>query len=325
MKVKNILVSQPTPAIFEKSPFYELSTKYGAHISFHPFIRVEGVSLKDFRSQRVEILEHTVVIFTSRTTVDHFFRICEEARITVPETMRYLCNTEAVALYLQKYIVYRKRKIAFANGSFSDFMELILKYKDEKFLLILSEPHKPELPDTMTKLKLKFDKVILSRTVSSDVSDVKPADYDLMVFYSPSEIATLVAAFGIANLPMIGTFGDGTTRSAIEAGLPVMVMAPTPGIPSMTRAIDLFVGKVNKGQAVEPVCIGEKRECDEFMKAQAAKPAKRKRPAVSGNNGKEPAAVRSTAIGSAANKDSAVPAAAMAPSAAADTRAKKGA
>ena len=148
----------------EKSPFYELSQKHKAEIEYMPFIRVVGVSLKEFRSQRVEILAHTAVIFTSRTTVDSFFHICEEARITVPETMKYICQTEAVALYLQKYIVYRKRKISFADGSFTNFIELIIKHKEEKFMLALSEPHKPELPETLAKLKLQFSPVILART-----------------------------------------------------------------------------------------------------------------------------------------------------------------
>lgn len=275
MKIKSILVSQPAPAVPEKSPFHEISTKYGATITFRPFIRVQGVSLKEFRSQRTEILEHTAVIFTSRTTVDHFFRICEEARITIPETMKYFCNTEAIALYLQKYIVYRKRKISFANGTFANFMELILKHRDEKFLLTLSEPHKPELPMTMEKLKLDFHKVILSRTVSNDVSDLKPADYDLMVFYSPSEIAALTSSFGTEQLPMIGTFGDGTTRAALEAGLTVQVMAPTPEAPSMTKAVDLFVAKINAGQAVQPVQVNTPRQSEAFIKAQEAKPTKK--------------------------------------------------
>ncbi|MDE6779418.1 MAG: uroporphyrinogen-III synthase, partial [Alistipes sp.] len=143
MEVNKILVSQPRPAVIEKAPFYELVTKHDAEIVYNPLIRVVGVSLKEFRAQRVEILTHTAVIFTSRTTVDSFFRICEEARITVPETMKYICQTEAVALYLQKYIVYRKRKISFADGSFTNFLELIIKHKDEKFILALSEPYKP--------------------------------------------------------------------------------------------------------------------------------------------------------------------------------------
>lgn len=195
------MVSQPRPAIIEKSPFYELSQKYEVEIAYKPFIRVVGVSLKEFRAQRVEILTHTAVIFTSRTTVDSFFHICEEARITVPETMKYICQTEAVALYLQKYIVYRKRKISFADGSFTSLVELIIKHKDEKFLLALSEPHKPELPETLAKLKLPVDPVILARTVAADLDDMHLENYGLLALYSPSDVKALVEKFGTENLP----------------------------------------------------------------------------------------------------------------------------
>jgi len=179
LKVKKILVSQPAPAVAEKSPYHELVLKHRVDVRFHPFIKLEGVTLKEFRSQRVEILEHSAVIFTSRTTIDNFFRICEQARITIPEGMKYFCNTEAVALYLQKYIVYRKRKIFFADGTFSALVELIAKHKDEKFLLTLSEPHKPELPMALEKMKLRFDKVILARTVSADLrhSRLRPVGF----------------------------------------------------------------------------------------------------------------------------------------------------
>ena len=147
MKVSKILVSQPRPAVIEKSPFYEFANDNNLVVDYKPLIRVVGVSLKEFRAQRTEILDHTTMIFSSRTTIDSFFHICEEARITVPETMKYICNTEAVALYLQKYIVYRKRKISFADGTFNSLLELIVKHKDEKFILALTEPFKPELPE----------------------------------------------------------------------------------------------------------------------------------------------------------------------------------
>lgn len=274
-------MSQPAPAVAEKSPYYEIVKKYGANVDYRPFIRVEGVSLKEFRSQRVEILDHTAVIFTSRTTVDHFFRICEDARITVPETMKYICNTETVALYLQKYIVYRKRKISFADGSFTNFMELIMKYKDEKMLLVLSEPYKPEIAETMEKLKLNFHKVILSRTVSADLSDVDKSKYDLFVFFSPSEIISLTSNFGVENLPHLATFGDGTTRAAINAGLSVSVKAPTPEAPSMAKAIDIYIGKVNSGKEVAPVELVENRQADDFIKkAQDSKSGKKSKPRV---------------------------------------------
>ena len=195
------MVSQPRPAVVEKSPFYELSQKHKAEIEYMPFIRVVGVSLKEFRSQRVEILAHTAVIFTSRTTVDSFFHICEEARITVPETMKYICQTEAVALYLQKYIVYRKRKISFADGSFTNFIELIIKHKEEKFMLALSEPPKPELPETLAKLKLQFSPVILARTVAADLNDLDIKKFDLLALYSPSDVKAILERFPAEELP----------------------------------------------------------------------------------------------------------------------------
>jgi len=237
LKIKSILVSQPAPAAIEKSPYNEIISKHHLNVKFHPFIKVEGISLKEFRSQRIEILDHTAVIFTSRTTIDSFFRICEEARIAVPESMKYFCNTEAVALYLQKYIVYRKRKIFFADGAFANFMELLNKHKEEKYLLTVSEPHKPEMPLAMEKLRLTFDKVVLARTVSADLSGINVNDYDMLVFYSPSEIVSLVGTFpGINGHPKIATFGHGTTNTAIGEGLTVSVMAPSPDGQSPDRA-----------------------------------------------------------------------------------------
>lgn len=277
LKVKSLLVSQPTPAIIEKSPFYELSQKYNVEIAYQPFIRVVGVSLKEFRTQRIEILTHTAVIFTSRTTVDSFFHICEEARITVPETMKYICQTEAVALYLQKYIVYRKRKIFFSDGSFTAFIELIIKHKEEKFLLALSEPHKPELPETLSKLKLTFDPVILARTVAGELEQIHLSEYDLLALYSPSDVKTLVEKFGTDNLPAVAVFGDSTLRSAINAGIPVLAHAPTPEAPSMVKAIDIYIGKIQKGEQVDPVALTTDTSKEEFIRTQQHKLAKKSR------------------------------------------------
>ena len=263
MKVKSVLVSQPRPAVIEKSPFYELSQKHHVEIAYRPFIRVEGVSLKEFRAQRVEILTHTAVIFTSRTTVDSFFHICEEARITVPETMKYICQTEAVALYLQKYIVYRKRKISFADGSFTSLIELIIKHKEEKFLLALSEPHKPELPETLAKLKLSFDPVILARTVAGDLDHVK--------------MKPLIEKFGTDGLPAVAVFGEGTLRAALGAGITVLANAPTPEAPSMVKAIDIYLQKVQKGEEIEPVELVTDARKEEFIRSQQHKLAKKGR------------------------------------------------
>jgi uroporphyrinogen-III synthase len=287
-KIKSLLVSQPAPSVVEKSPFYELIQKFSLAVNYTPFIHIEGVGAKEFRGQRVEILDHTAIIFTNRTTIDHFFRICEETRVEVPETMKYICQTEAIALYLQKYIVYRKRKISFADGSFTGLMELILKHREENFLLTLSEPHKPEIPATLEKLKIRFDRVILARTVSSDLSNLKPDDYQMVVMYSPADVKSFVEQFagqgagdgsgaGVdeRDLPLIATFGEGTARKAIDSGLTVSVMAPTPEAPSMARAIEIFIGEINAGQEIAPVVVGkddrQARQAEEFVKAHLAK------------------------------------------------------
>ena len=275
--VKKILISQPRPAVIEKSPFYDLATKYGVEIDYKPLIRVVGVTLKEFRAQRIEILDHTAVIFTSRTTVDSFFRVCEEARITVPETMKYICNTEAVALYLQKYIIYRKRKISFADGSFTGLLELIIKHKAERFLLALSEPHKPELPEALAKLKINFDPVILAMTVAADMEGIRPADYDVMALYSPSDVKTVVESFGVNALPVVATFGDATLRAALGAGLKVRASAPSPEAPSMAKALDLYIGKLSRGEEVAEVEAKNDSAKEEFIRSQQSKLAKKSR------------------------------------------------
>lgn len=275
--MKRILVSQPKPAVPEKSPFNEVAQKHRVEIGYKPFIRVVGVSLKEFRSQRIEILDHTAVIFTSRSTVDSFFHICEEARITVPETMKYICQTEAVALYLQKYIVYRKRKISFADGSFTSLVEQIVKHKEEKFLLALSEPHKPELPETLKTLKLSVDPVILSRTVAADLDDVNLSEMGLLALYSPSDVKALVEKFGTEDLPPIAVFGAGTLRAAVDAGLTVVANAPTPEAPSMVKAIDLYLQKMAKGEEIIPVEPVEDSKNEEFIRTQQHKLAKKSR------------------------------------------------
>ena len=277
MKVNKILVSQPRPAVIEKSPFYEFSQKNELSIDYKPLIRVDGVTLKEFRAQRSEILDHTTMIFSSRTTIDSFFRICEEARITVPETMKYICNTEAVALYLQKYIVYRKRKISFADGTFNSLLELIVKHKDEKFMLALTEPFKPELPDALAKLKLKVSPVVFARTVAADLKDVNPADYDIIALYSPNDVKALVESFDIEKLPVVATFGEATLRAAKEAGLKVKASAPSPEAPSMVKALDIYCSKVAEGAVIEDAEVHSDAEKEEFIRAQQSKLQKKTR------------------------------------------------
>ena len=270
-------MSQPRPAIMEKSPFYEFSETNQLDIDYKPLIRVVGVSLKEFRAQRTEILEHTTMIFSSRTTIDSFFRICEEARITVPESMKYICNTEAVALYLQKYIVYRKRKISFADGTFNSLLELIVKHKDDKFILALTEPYKPELPDTLTKLKLKFSPVVFARTVAADMSEIKPEEYDIIALYSPNDVKALTENFDIEKLPVVATFGEATLRAANEAGLHVKASAPSPEAPSMVKALDIYCRKMAEGVEIEDAQVKANLEKEEFIRAQQSKLQKKTR------------------------------------------------
>ena len=277
MKISKILVSQPRPAVTEKSPFYEFSQTHELNIDYKPLIRVVGVSLKEFRAQRTEILDHTTMIFSSRTTIDSFFRICEEARITVPETMKYICNTEAVALYLQKYIVYRKRKISFADGTFNSLVELIVKHKDEKFMLALTEPFKPELPETLAKLKLSVSPVVFARTVSADMSDLHPEEYDIIALYSPNDVKALTENFDIEKLPVVATFGEATLRAAKEAGLKVKASAPSPEAPSMVKALDIYCTKMEEGVAIDDAVVKEDKDKEEFIRAQQSKLQKKSR------------------------------------------------
>ncbi|MBR5885800.1 MAG: uroporphyrinogen-III synthase [Alistipes sp.] len=276
-EIKRILVSQPKPAILEKSPFFELANKYNLQMDYRPLIEVKGVTPKEFRSQRVDILSHTAVIFTSRTTIDSFFRICEDARITVPETMKYICSTEAIALYLQKYIVYRKRKISFADGSFTGIVEQVVKHKDEKLLLALSEPHKPEIPEALTRLKINYTPVILARTVASDITPEQLQEYDMLLLYSPWEVKSICEKLTVEQMPIISTFGEGTLRIASENHLPVKAYAPAPGAPSLAKAVDNFISDVLAGKEVDVVEFAENQQNEEFLRTQQTKLAKKSR------------------------------------------------
>ncbi len=247
MKIKKILVSQPEPQS-EKSPYLELAQKHNLKFDFRPFIIIEGVTSKDFRQQKVDILEHTAVVFTSKTAIDHFFRICEEMRVTVPEALKYFCITESVALYLQKYIVYRKRKIFYGNNTFQELMDVINKHKEEKFLVPLSDVHKPEIPKTLDKAKLKYNKVILYKTISSNLNDLGQMTYDMLVFYSPNEIKSLFDNFPTFEQGeiKIAAFGPTTAKAVKDGGLRLDIQAPTPSCPSMTQALEEFIKKHNK-------------------------------------------------------------------------------
>lgn len=244
MKIKSILVSQPEPSS-AKSPYFELAEKSNVKIDFRPFIQVEGVSAKEFRQTRIQILDHSAVIFTSRTAIDHFFKISQELRLTIPDSMKYFCVSEATAFYLQKYIVYRKRKIFYADGRFADLVNVMKKHKDEKFLVPLSDIHKQEIPQLLDKGEYNYTKAILYRTVSSDLSDLKDIKYDVLVFFSPSGIKSLYQNFPEfeQNSTKIACFGPATAKAVKDAGLRLDIQAPTAQAPSMTMALEQYMKK----------------------------------------------------------------------------------
>jgi len=247
MKVKTILVSQPAPKT-ENSPYIELSEKQKVKIDFRPFIHVEGVEAKQVRAQKIDLNNYTAVILTSRNAVDHFFRIAEEMRFSVPDSMKYFCQSEAVAYYLQKYVVYRKRKIYVGVRVFTDLAKIIKKYKDEKFLLPSSDKLKEIVPDTLNELKVNWDRAILFNTVVSDLSDLEGVYYDVLVFFSPSGIDSLFKNF--PNFQQkntrIAVFGNTTVKAAKAAGLKCNIQAPTPENPSMTMALEKYIVVANK-------------------------------------------------------------------------------
>ncbi len=249
MKVKKILVSQPKPDS-EKSPYFDIAEKYGVEVVFRPFIKVEGLSSKEFRQSKVSIPEFTGIIFTARTAIDHFFRLCEEMRITVPETLKYFCTTEAIALYLQKYIVYRKRKIFYGkSGKLDDLLPALLKHSKEKFLFPVSDVHK----DNVTILdhnNIHYTKAVMYRTVSNDFGTEEVFDYDMLIFFSPAGIESLIKNFPNFDQKdiKIGCLGVTTAKAVTEAGLRLDLEAPTPEAPSMTAAIDLFFKKQAKAK-----------------------------------------------------------------------------
>lgn len=247
MSVKTILVSQPKPAS-EKSPYFGLAKKHKLKIDFRPFIHVEGVNAQEFRKQRVNILDHTAIILTSRNAVDHFFRICEENRVTVPDSMKYFCVSESVAYYLQKYVIYRKRKIFHGQQRFADLIDVIKKHKDETFLVPCSDIHKQEIPTLLEENKIKFTMSVLYRTVASDLSDLADVNYDMLVFFSPSGIQSLLKNFPHfkQNTTKIACFGPTTAKAVEEAGLRIDVAAPMPQLPSMTAAIESYIKKNGK-------------------------------------------------------------------------------
>ncbi|MBL4724730.1 MAG: uroporphyrinogen-III synthase [Lutibacter sp.] len=247
MKVKTILVSQPAPKT-ENSPYLELSEKQKVKIDFRPFIHVEGVSAKEVRTQKIDLNNFTAIILTSRNAVDHFFRIAEEMRFTVPDAMKYFCQSEAVAYYLQKYVVYRKRKIYVGPRTFDELAKIIKKHKDEKFLLPSSDKLKEIVPTTLDNLEINWSRAIFYKTVMSDLSDLGDVFYDVLVFFSPSGIDSLFKNFPNfkQNNTCIAVFGNSTVKAATKAGLKCNIQVPTPETPSMTMALEKYIIAANK-------------------------------------------------------------------------------
>ena len=243
MKIKNILVSQPQPTEFEKSPYAEIARKFNVTITFRKFIKIEGIPAKEFRKDRINLPDFSAVIFTSRNAVDHYFRIAKEMRFEVPETMKYFSISESTAYYLQKYVQFRKRKIFHSKESFSNLIELIKKHKSEKFLLPCSDIHKQEIPKMLEDNKIQYKKAIIYRTLASDLSDIDISQYDMLVFFSPSGIKSLFKNFPEFEQgeTAIGAFGSATHKAVKDAGLKLIVPAPTQTAPSMTMAIEQFL------------------------------------------------------------------------------------
>ena len=246
MKVKTILVSQPAPKT-ETSPYFDLSDKQKVKIDFRSFIHVEGISVKEIRAQKIDLSQFTAIILTSRNAVDHFFRVAEEMRFSVPDAMKYFCQSEAVAYYLQKYVVYRKRKIYVGKRTFPELIKLIKKHKEEAFLLPSSDKLKPLIPSELDKLGVTWTRVDLYRTVMSDLTDLEDVFYDILVFFSPSGIDSLYKNFPDfkQNGTRIAAFGNTTVKAVEDAGLTCDIKAPSPENPSMTMALDKYIKKVN--------------------------------------------------------------------------------
>lgn len=249
-EVKSILISQPFPEN-GKSPFLDLATEFNLKIDFRPFIHIEGVIAKDFRKSKIYIDQYPCVIFTSRNAIEHYFRLCEEMRVKVSEDTKYFCISEAIALYLQKFIQYRKRKVFFGDGKMPKLIEILIKHKDKtdgKFLLPCSDVRDQGTIDLLSKSNIDFSEAVMFRTVASDLSDLSDVKYDILAFFSPSGILSLFKNFPdfVQDETRIAVFGNTTAEAAKEKNLRLDIVAPTPEHPSMVGAIKSYVTQANK-------------------------------------------------------------------------------
>jgi uroporphyrinogen-III synthase len=243
--IKKILVSQPKPTS-EKSPYFDIASRFGVELIFRPFIKVEGMSAREFRTQKINILDHTAVVFTSRHAIDHFFTLAKEMRITIPEDMKYFCVTETIALYIQKYVQYRKRKVFFGStGHINDLLPAMVKHKTEKYLVPMSDVHNDSIANLLDSKKLQHTECVMYKTVSNDFTEeeVKNFDYDMLIFFSPSGIESLTKNFPNFNQGniAIGTFGPATAKAVHDAGLRLDLEAPSEKYPSMTGALQHYL------------------------------------------------------------------------------------
>ncbi|MDE6012026.1 MAG: uroporphyrinogen-III synthase [Prevotella sp.] len=243
--IKKILVSQPQPTS-EKSPYYDIAERFGVELVFRPFIKVEGMSAREFRTQKVNILNYTAIVFTSRHAIDHFFALAKELRVTIPEDMKYFCVTETIALYIQKYVQYRKRKVFFGNtGRVDDLLPTMVKHKNEKYLVPMSDVHSDSLSKLLDSKKLIHKECVMYKTVSNDFTEeeIKTFDYDMLIFFSPSGIESLTKNFPNFQQDKIAiaTFGPATAKAVHDAGLRLDLEAPTEKYPSMTGALQHYL------------------------------------------------------------------------------------
>ncbi|MBS7318437.1 uroporphyrinogen-III synthase [Prevotella brevis] len=243
--IKKILISQPKP-ISEKSPYFDIAEKYNVEFVFRPFIKVEGLEPKEFRAQKINILDFTAIVFTSRHAIDNFFTLAKQMRITIPEDMKYFCVTETISLYIQKYVQYRKRKVFFGNtGKIDDLLPTMVKHKTEKYLVPMSDVNSGSVAKLLESKKLQHRECVMYRTVSNDFTEqeAKDFDYDMLVFFSPSGIESLTKNFPSFDQGKvaIATFGPATAKAAQDAGLRVDLEAPSKQYPSMTGALQHYL------------------------------------------------------------------------------------
>ena len=243
MKIKSILVSQPQPADISKTPYGDLMKKYGVTFTFEKFIKLDGVTASELRQEHVKLPDYTGIILTSRNAVDHFFRIAKEMRYSIPETLKYFCINESTALYLQRYVQYRKRKVFYGNQTINDLIDIMKKHRDEKYLYCCSDITSDSTTEMLTAAKLNYTKAVMFRTVPADLKDIKIEDYDMLVFFSPAGIVSLKTNFpGFVQKDVcIAGFGDATCQAIVDAGYDLTFKAPTETAPSMTMAIEEFL------------------------------------------------------------------------------------